>query len=638
MKRQNPVKEKLFEQDASFFKYCNESGKKYVDESDGEDFIAYRAEYAVPRAQIIRLQDVRSFRERRSAVKLPPPQDVSNELNAFVFADRAAFDGDELTANMPDIMHEELFAATIKNLAHEKNCPAVVITAKLSRIYKHSGQFFHRVKLTITFKCAHVFKERFPNGYRIGNENFYLQFVRYMQEIFNDEASINQRTLNALIRKIGVLCDSNKYIHPDLVRVPPEVRARIKNFVDASARTTLFYNEIFDALKDSFVGTQITNHHFLQGAMQLYKFPYTFFNCYLTKAPGVDIGKEFNDFVAGRGEVSSQEIKAKFASFTNVNTDFLLMRCPAVIRTGYGTFMHAKRLDLREDDFEPIKNFLDQNCSTPVSSCFLFDYFFERFTDFMRRNEIQDHDKLFGVLQYMFRGDFNFSRPYISMKDVKIINNKALLLDRLESLNEIEINDLVDICADTGIRCTSRAHLIDGLSPEFVRVDAWNLRRTESIGITGKIIAAVAESIRAAVKRNGGWQAAQTFDDYEWLPRTETPWNGFLLESVAALAENATRRLKIPFQPVNRAATIFVSEKFARDDFKSFLIKILSAEHTREPFQSELEIFNWLKTRGLCNKTFPKFLAGGKAFKILNKGHIGDLHVCLRMGQRYGRL
>ncbi len=638
MKRQSLIKEKLFGQDESFFKYCRESGKKFVDELDREDFIAYRAEYAVPRAQIIRLQNVLGFRERRFAGKIPPPQDVSDGLNAFVFADRAALDGDELTANMPAIMHEKLFAATIEDLAHEKNCPAEVITAKLSRIYKHSGQFFHRGKLTTTFKCAHVLKGRFPNGYKIGNENFYLQFVRYMQEIFNEQAPPNQRALNTLIRKIGVLCDSNKYMHPDLVHVPREVRERVKNFIDASDRTTFFYNEIFETLRDSFVGTQITNHYFLQGVMKFYKLPYTFFNCYLTTIPGTDIGQEFNDFVAGRGEVSSQEIKENFAACTVADINFLLTRCPAVIRTGHGTFIHAKRLNLRANDFEPIKKFLSQNCSTPVNSRVLFDYFFERFADFMRRNEIQDHDKLFGVLQYMFRNDFNFSRPYISLKGVKIINNKAVLLDRLESLDEIEIKDLVDICAENGIRFTSRAHLIDSLSPEFVRVDALTLRRTESIGITDKIIAAVAERIRAAVKRNGGWLAAQNFDDYEWLPRTETPWNGFLLESVASLAANAPRRLKILSQPANRAATIFVSEKFAGDDFKSFLIKILSAEHVREQFQSELEIFNWLKARGLCNKTLPKFLADGKAFKILNKGRIGDLHVCLRMGQRYGRL
>lgn len=638
MKRDNLIKDKLFGKDEKFFQYCKESGKQFVDELDREDFIAYRAEYAVSRAQIVRLKNVLGFRERRATERIPLPRDVSDGLHAFVFAGGTTFDADELTANLPAVMHEKLFAATIEDLARERNCPAEVIAAKLSRIYKHSKQFFHRGKLKTSFKCAHVLKERFPNGYKIGDEMFYARFVRYLQEIFNEPAPLSRQVLDALIRKIGVLCDRNKYLHPDLVRVPPEVLEGVKNFIAGSPRMTIFYNELFEVLRDSFVGTQITNPYFLHGAMKFYKLPYNFFTCCLTKKPGIDVGREFSNFVAERGEVSMKEIKEKFASCTDANISFFLMRCPAVLRTGSKTFIHAERLDLRAEDFEPIKKFLCRNCTTPVSARVLFDWFFERFTDFMRRNEIQDHEKLFGVLQYMFRADFNFSRPYISSKGVKIAGNKALLLDLLSSPDEIEIEDLVDICADNGIRFASRSHLIESLSPEFVRVDAMMLRRSETIGLTDRIIETVAERIRAAVRRKGGWQVAQTFDDYEWMPRMEVPWNGFLLESVAALSAHAPARLKIPLQSAFGAATVFVSEKFAGDDFKTFLTKILSAEHAREPFQSEAEILGWLKTQGLCNKTLPKFLTDGKVFELLNSGGNGDLHVCLRMGQRYGRL
>lgn len=50
---------------------------------------------------------------------------------------------------------------------------------------------------------------------------------------------------------------------------------------------------------------------------------------------------------------------------------------------------------------------------------------------------------------------------------------------------------------------------------------------------------------------------------------------------------------------------------FAEDDFKSFLLKVLTAEHKREAFRSENEIFCWLKQQGLCFNKLPKFLEGG---------------------------
>ena len=127
------------------------------------------------------------------------------------------------------------------------------------------------------------------------------------------------------------------------------------------------------------------------------------------------------------------------------------------------------------------------------------------------------------------------------------------------------------------------------------------------------------ESIRSAIERNGGWQAAQTFEDYEWLPQLETAWNSFLLESVVLLAEDAPYILKMSSTSAKFSSTIFLSEEFAEDDFQSFLEKILIAEHNKEPFRSEKEIFEWLKEQGLCNRKLPKFLEGGRAFELLGE-------------------
>lgn len=536
------------------------------------------------------------------------------KLNGFVFAEELALDENELAENLPGVMDEKFFGEAIETLAREKNLSVDLVRTKLLKIYKHSGKIFHRGRLTLAFKCGYVLRERFPNGYKIGDENFYGRFMRHFQEIFDETTPLTQRNVDAKIGTLGVLCGRGKYIHPDFVHVPAEIISRVKNFIDGSERTALFYKEIFAALKNFFVGTQITNHYFLQGVIKLHGLPYTLRKDYLTKATETDMAKEFEKFVAERGEVSAQEIKAHFISFQEHNINFFTLRCPAVVRVGDGTFIHATQLDLRAEDFEQIKNFLQQNCSTPTNSRVLFDLFFERFSDFMTRNEIQSHNKLFGVLQYMFPDEFNFSRPYISTADITNITNKKFLLSLLDGTDEIEIEDLVGICEENGIYFVARTYLIDQMHPEFIRVDEFTLARPESIGVTDEIISAVSKKVRAAVERNGGRLAVQLFDEYEWLPQLETPWNIFLLESVASLAEDAPRRLRVQF-----LSTIFLSEEFADDDFQTFVIKILTAEHDREPFRSEKEIFKWLKAQGLCNKKLPKFLEGGKAFELLGE-------------------
>lgn len=265
------------------------------------------------------------------------------------------------------LIEEKFFEETIARLAREKNCSAKIIRTQLSKIYRRSGKFFHRGKLTAVFKCALVLKERFPNGYKIGDKIFYSRFLRYLQEIFDEKAPLTQQTLDSLINKMGIPCDCGKYIHPDCVHVPSTVIERVKNFIDSADHAVISYKEIFAALKDVFVGTQITNHYFLHGAIKFYKLPYALHKNYLIKPNGIDMAKEFNNFVVERGEVSLREIKEKFISLTDTNIKALIKRCPEVIRTDSGSFVHASHLNLHAEDFEPIKKFLRRNCATPVN-------------------------------------------------------------------------------------------------------------------------------------------------------------------------------------------------------------------------------------------------------------------------------
>ena len=51
LKSNSLIEEKLFGHE-DFLMYCKEAGKRFVGKLDREDFIAYRAEYSVPREQV----------------------------------------------------------------------------------------------------------------------------------------------------------------------------------------------------------------------------------------------------------------------------------------------------------------------------------------------------------------------------------------------------------------------------------------------------------------------------------------------------------------------------------------------------------------------------------------------------------
>ena len=119
--------------------------------------------------------------------------------------------------------------------------------------------------------CEYVLKNRFQAGFKIADDFEADRFRQYMVELFGTCAkSITTRAIDADVGRLGVLCDRGKYIHPDYLVVDPSVIDTINDYIEASPRSLIPYGELFDALKEKFDGTQITNRFLLQGALKKY--------------------------------------------------------------------------------------------------------------------------------------------------------------------------------------------------------------------------------------------------------------------------------------------------------------------------------------------------------------------------------
>lgn len=587
----------------------------------------------IGKKSVVTFDDVKNFLAENSAKilwffisKITSNREIfyfDSTTNAVVFqtTNQNQIDYDKLIGNLPVVLKEDELKEIVEKIVEEWNCSKELLELKIFQTYKHKGKFFHRGRLTLNFQCSYVLRERFQSGYKISDETHYSRFVRYLRELFDYVGEISQRTLDAKIGSyIGVLCDRGKYIHPDFLHIPQKIILMINDYIEQSDRTVLPYKEIFTALKEHFVGTQITNHYILQGVIKYSGTSYNLFRDYLTKNSDVNLAAEFNNFVEKNYEVSTQDIKAEFISFQDYNIALLLQQCPEVIYIGNGKYLHSTHLNLQENDFEELEKFLHKNCSDlPVSIRYLFNIFWERFSDFLNRNRIEDSDKLFGILKYMFSEEFNFSRPYISTINMTDITNKKVLLQHLADKDEIEIEDILAICEERGMHYIAKTILIESLSPEFIRVDEFCLCRPESIGVTDEVIATVVENVQLVMERNGGWQSAKTFPDFEWLPHLTVSWNSFLLDSVVKLSENNFKILRFHSSSREFSNAVFVSENFEEDDFDSFCLKVLIEEHEREAFSTKGEILDWLQEQGLTNKKFPKVIEGHLRIDANNK-------------------
>lgn len=535
-------------------------------------------------------------------VTIEKNMETINSTNAYA----VALDSIE---KLPVLMETELLEKKILEIAGNQGLHAEICKIVANEVYKKAGKFSYKGRLTTLQMCDYILKNRFPNGYKIADETDSKMFLQYMEELFATTGRTTARAIDAKIMDIGVLFDRGKYIHRDYIHIDQSVVDAIFQHIDESSRMVLTYMEIFAALEDLFAGTPITNRYILQGIMKLYNCKYESHKDYITKDGEGNVADELTAFIQGREIVHKSEVFEEFSGWKDYNLSFVLPRCSEIISIDAGYFMHSSLLKLDEETENKIHKYL-LSCinSIPVSVRYLYEEFMIRFSDFMIDNDIQTHGKLFGILQYMYREEFHFSRPYIAMEDIGEITNKSVLLKHVEDVDSIEIEDFIDICRQNGVHYVSTSYLLNNMQPELIRIDERTLMKREKIGLTEEIIQEVSELINEAVSGHGGYIASKFIEDFSWYPSLDVPWTPFLLESVAEMIPTGVNIIMVMSSSMEFPHAIFVSDQYEEDDWNSLIVKVLKREHNAEPFYSKKDIFEWLQGEGLCNANFPAFL------------------------------
>lgn len=230
---------------------------------------------------------------------------------------------EDLLASLPEVIEihdEDEILTYLANLAANNSVPITLLKNKFDKIYKRTNSFYYRGRITNAFMYEYVFKNRFRAGYKIADAYDGERFMRYMTEIFGENAKDNGATLRAIearVCKIGVLCDRAKYIHQDYVQVDKKLIDRINDYIETSPRSILFYSEIFKAMESELEGSQITNKYFLQGALKKYGCKYDTSRDCIRKVSDITFEDELEEFMEERGIVHKSEILAEFQFWTD---------------------------------------------------------------------------------------------------------------------------------------------------------------------------------------------------------------------------------------------------------------------------------------------------------------------------------
>jgi ERCC4-type nuclease len=513
-------------------------------------------------------------------------------------------------SELPNIIEEDKRNDILLHISRENNFPLKVINIAFSRVFKQSGKVYCRERLSLSIIYDYILGKYYPRGIKLFDDSIIERFKKQIIQTFgNNKVPENNRAIYARIAKQAVLCDRGAYIHPKYITINNGVIEEIDRFIAASPRMVLSFNELFETFKEKLLRySNINNRYFLQGVLNIYLGEKYFFNRdNISKGVNATFTDEIEAYIKNKGEVTKAELFSEFNGVSQIVFSMRTKNNKNIIYTGNGGYMHVDRLKLEKNDYQ-IKNIIEEYVKkNPLSSRKMLELLRKTHLKFLTNNAIKTHEKLFGILHFLFKDDFYFSRPYIAKFGTNEISNKSVIREYLKSYDSITIQELLDLCEEHHLKYFSVRGLIKNLNDEFLRINSSTLVRTNG-EIEENVIIETAKLLTKKI--NGrGFLVLSKIDDYFLFPKTDFEWNPFLLRSIVEkYMEDIINIIDIPTTDTYIMNSVLIDSQTETAGYESLLKTVLTAKNNNKHPGTKNEVTAWLKEEGLIMGNIPKCL------------------------------
>lgn len=520
--------------------------------------------------------------------------------------------------NMDEFIFNEEWDEKITKTAEEINIGKEYVEIVAKNYYKNYGKYRARNKLSLETIYKYVLRKYYPTGMKLFTDET-DRFKEHVVECFGDvKLSNKNRPVDALISRIAVLCDRGTYIHPEYIEIDISLVNKIDKYIETMQRTAISYAELFTIFQNELLlNSSVNNRFYLQGVIKYYlKDKYYSIKDLISKDGNVTVCNEIESFVKERQLVNRKELMSEFDGLRESALCQMLSRCENIIGINNAEYIHASILNITEEDYSIAEIIKKNITSVPLSARKLLDILSVEKSDFLERNAIFTHCKLFGIMHYMFKDEFSFSSPYIAQKGQKNITNVGVVLSLLEGSREISIEDLVAICEENKISFQSINNTVSLLSDTFIRTESNLLVSIEDVELDDDDVATILEQVHSIVKGKG-YLSLKNLKDYIWFPNIGYEWNPFLLRSILQKYDDEIVMVDYPCYDSYIMATILIDSSFKTDDYFEFVKIITDREESTEPFNTLEEYANWLREEGLIGGEIPSGILNSEWLEVL---------------------
>lgn len=456
------------------------------------------------------------------------------QLNVFILGDDSLHDRvDAYLETLPKVITAEQFEKYAAEAEDEEDIPQEMFEKAFLESYRHTGAVYHRSRLSLAAICQDIMSRYYPSGMHIYDPVELSQFRKYVADEYGDvPISKNDQALSSIIGRVCILCGRGRYRSKKDQYMPKKLENEIYAYIKGGDYPVYFVGTIFHAYEDKLVAVGIDNRYYLQGVLhEMFADKFIFSRDYISTDPSVtSLYSSVVDFIKkSTYPVSKAQIQAAFPGITDIVIT-LSVSDPEILNF-FGEYLHASRIFITDAERKYLRSVIETILSDGAAHHVkdFYEVIKSEKPEVFKRNSAMYPFSAYSILEYLFRNDFQFLRPYVANNGVEIGRPGERLHELIYSSESIGIVEIREFMKENRFQIQSMIEHVNACNDKYLLIDRDTLTRIDKIGITAEASEEIDRMIAQSIVKT---TPIVQLDIWSSLPPLNVPWTEWLLYSV----------------------------------------------------------------------------------------------------------
>lgn len=396
-----------------------------------------------------------------------------------------------------------------------------------------TGDVYHRSRLTLVRVYEDILKKYYSNGIWVYSDEQIDDFRKHVRNDYGDiKLPENNRAIMARITSVSVLCDRGTYCPKKDKYISDSLAEKIHDYIVENESPIFLTNTLFNIFEEELVKEGVSNKYYLQGILrELYEGEFIFRRDYISKDENLtSVYSEIVSYIEKAAyPVTKRQLNEAFPGVTEIVIN-ISTSDPDVINL-FGVYIHASKLKLDELDKKYLKavviSMLDKSGFLHCKD--IYDFISRDNPNILTSNGVYQAFGLYSVLEYLFRDELEFSRPYIGQKGQEITRTFDQLHEMVEESDVIQLAEIASVARDNHFQVNSILEFANSCNNTHLLLNDKELAAIDYIGLSRELAREVEQCIFDSIS---GTVYVSDLRCIKSFPRLSVPWTEWLVYSL----------------------------------------------------------------------------------------------------------